>query len=276
MASRSGAARRWPAGGRDGCRARGRRGPGRRPACRRRGGCSCRRSPAHRGGPRCRAARWTRPSAGAGSRRSAAAGRARRRRRRRRRARRRRSRPARGPTRCAASIRRSRVASPRCSGVVTAEVTREIDSSTSMLGKWPDGREPAGEHDVAVEDGPGGVADRVLHVVALDQDGVQAGDAAVRRGAGPLEQARHQGEDAGRVAAGGGRLAGGQADLALGHGHAGEAVHHQHDVLAVVAEPLGDPGGHERGAQPLDRRGVGRGDDDDGAWPGPRDRGRSR
>ena len=64
-------------------------------------------------------------------------------------------------------------------------------------------------------------------------------------GAGPLEQLRQQGEDDGRVAAGGRRLAGGQADLALGHRHAGEAVHHQHHVLALVAEPLGDPGGHE-------------------------------
>ena len=48
-----------------------------------------------------------------------------------------------------------------------------------------------------------------------------------------------------RVAAGGRRLAGRQADLALGHGHAGQAVHHQQDVAAAVAEPLGDPGGDE-------------------------------
>ena len=34
---------------------------------------------------------------------------------------------------------------------------------------------------------------------------------------------------------------------------------------AGVAEPLGDPGGDEGGAQPLDRRGVGGGDDDDRA-----------
>ena len=49
-------------------------------------------------------------------------------------------------------------------------------------------------------------------------------------GAGPLEQPGQQREDARRVAAGRRRLAGGEADLALGHRDAGEAVHHQHDV----------------------------------------------
>ena len=87
----------------------------------------------------------------------------------------------------------------------------------------------------------------------------------VAPGAGALEQPRQQAEDARRVAAGGRRLAGGQADLALGHGDPGEAVHHQHDVAAAVAEPLGDAGGHEGRPQPLDRRGVGGGDDHDRA-----------
>ena len=53
----------------------------------------------------------------------------------------------------------------------------------------------------------------------------------VAAGAGALEQPGEQGEHRRRVAAGGGRLAGRQADLALGHGDAGEGVHHQHDVL---------------------------------------------
>ena len=118
---------------------------------------------------------------------------------------------------------------------------------------------------MAVEDRAGGVADRVLHVVALDEHGVEAGDAARRRGAGALEQLGQQGEDARRVAARGRRLAGRQPDLALRHGDAGQAVHHQHDVPAVVAEPLGDPGGDERRPQSHDRRLVGGRDDDDGA-----------
>ena len=127
------------------------------------------------------------------------------------------------------------------------------------------GREAAGQHDVAVEDRAGGVADRLVHVVALDEDGVEAGDAAGLAGAGALEQLGEQGEDRRRVAAGGGHLAGRQADLALGHGEARDAVHHEHDVAALVAEVLGDAGGGQRGAQAHERRLVGGGDDDDRA-----------
>ena len=134
-----------------------------------------------------------------------------------------------------------------------------------MLGKWPDGGELAGQDDVAVQDGAGGVADRVLHVVALDEDGVEPGDAARRRGAGALQQPGQHREDARREAAGGRRLAGRQADLALREGHAGQAVHHQDDVAPRVAEPLGDPGGDEGRPQPHDRRLVRGRDDDDGA-----------
>ena len=42
----------------------------------------------------------------------------------------------------------------------------------------PGGGEPAGQHDVAVEDRAGGVGDRLVVVVALDEHGVEAGDAA--------------------------------------------------------------------------------------------------
>ena len=56
----------------------------------------------------------------------------------------------------------------------------------------------------------------------------------------PLHQLRQQGEDRGRVAAGGGRLAGGQADFALRQGEAGQRVHQQQHVLALVAEVFGD------------------------------------
>ena len=84
-------------------------------------------------------------------------------------------------------------------------------------------------------------------------------------GAGALEQPGQHGEDARREAAGGRRLAGRQADLALGQGDPGQAVHHQDDVAAGVAEPLGDPGRDERRPQPHDRGLVGGGDDDDRA-----------
>ena len=124
----------------------------------------------------------------------------------------------------------------------------------------------AGQHDVAVEDRPGGVADGVVHVVALDEHGVEAGDRAALAAAGPLEQAGEQGEDRRRVAPGGRRLAGGEADLALGHGEAGEAVHHQqrrpcpgrgtHSAMRVAVN--GGPEADEGGL-------VGGGDDDDRA-----------
>src|SRR5438105_5048104 len=41
-------------------------------------------------------------------------------------------------SRCAAISRRSCCASLRCSGVVTAPDTLDIDSRTSIEGKWPD------------------------------------------------------------------------------------------------------------------------------------------
>ena len=126
-------------------------------------------------------------------------------------------------------------------------------------------REVAREHDVAVEDRAHRVGDRLVHVVAVDQHGVEAGDRAARRGAGALEQLRQQGEHARRVAARGGRLADRQADLALGHGEARDRVHHQHDVAALVAEVLGDRGGGEGGLDAHQRGLVGGGHDDHGA-----------
>ena len=50
--------------------------------------------------------------------------------------------------------------------------------------------EVAREDDVAVEDAADGVGDRLVHVVAVDQHGVERGDRAGRRGAGALEQLR--------------------------------------------------------------------------------------
>jgi hypothetical protein len=71
--------------------------------------------------------------------------------------------------------------------------------------------------------------------------------------AGALEQARQRGEHGGRIALGRGRLADGQADLAPGHRHARHGVDHEQHLLALVAEVLGDRGGHERAAGPHQR-----------------------
>jgi hypothetical protein len=129
-------------------------------------------------------------------------------------------------------------------------------------------RELAGQDDVAVEDRARRVGDRLVHVVAVDEHGVEAGDRAAVARARALEQLREHREDAGRVAARGRRLADGQADLALGHREARDRVHHQHHVRALVAEVLGDGGRGERGLDAHERRLVGRRDDDDGAVDG--------
>ena len=123
--------------------------------------------------------------------------------------------------------------------------------------------EPAGEHDVAVEDRAGGVGDRLVHVVAVDEHRVDAGDRTALGCSGPLEQPGQEGEHARWVGAGGRRLAGRQADLALGHAEPGQRVHHQQHVAVPVAEPLGDAGGGGGGTEAHQRRLIGGGDDDD-------------
>ena len=115
---------------------------------------------------------------------------------------------------------------------------------------------------MAVEDASHGVGDRLVHVVAVDEHGVQRGDRTGRRRARALQQLREHREDGRRVAARRGRLADRQADLALGHREARDRVHHQHHVAALVAEVLRDRGRRERGLQAHQRGLVGRGHDD--------------
>ena len=65
----------------------------------------------------------------------------------------------------------------------------------------------------------------------------------------------------GGIAARRGRLAGGQADLALGHGEARERIHHQQHVAALVAKVLGDRRGGQRRLDAHQRRLVAGGHD---------------
>src|ERR1035441_9314664 len=58
----------------------------------------------------------------------------------------------------------------------------------------------AREHHVAVEDRAHGIRDRLIHVIAVDQHGVQRGDRSARAGARALEQPWEQREHAGGVA----------------------------------------------------------------------------
>ena len=151
---------------------------------------------------------------------------------------------------------------------------RLIDFSTLIAGETAALGDGPLHDDVAVEDPAHGVGDRLVVVVAIDQHGEeQPGDRASDSAVGPcgaragaLQQLRQFGEDGGRVAARGRRLAGGQADLALGHGEAGDAVHQaQHLLEVLVAQELGQGHGHIGRLAPLQRRLVRGGDDDDGA-----------
>ena len=77
--------------------------------------------------------------------------------------------------------------------------------------------------------------------------------------------ARQLGEDRRRVALARRRLAGRQADLALRHGEARDAVHQAQHVLAVVAEVFGDGERQVGRLAAHQRRLVGGGDDHDAA-----------
>ena len=139
--------------------------------------------------------------------------------------------------------------------VVVAQLGREAARALEHVERRvvPGGGEPAAEHEVAVEDRPGAVRDRLVHVVALDEDGVDAGDAAPFARSGAFEELGQDGERRRWIAPCGRRLAGGETDVALCHRHAGQRVHQQQDVFALVREVLGDagrcggsPSAHER------------------------------
>ena len=94
---------------------------------------------------------------------------------------------------------------------------------------------------MAIEDSAHRVGDRLVVVVALDQDGEDAGDGAFTRpGAGALQEPRQLREHSRRITFGARRLAGRQPDLALRHREAGDRIHQQQNVLGLIAEVLGD------------------------------------
>ncbi len=117
---------------------------------------------------------------------------------------------------------------------------------------------------MTVEDGAGGIGDRILLVVAFGQHGIEGGDraAADRAVAGAFDQLRQAGEHAGRIAARHRRFADRQGDFALCHGVAGQRIHDQQDLLALLAEMLGDRGGVGRALQAHQGADIGRRGDD--------------
>ena len=125
--------------------------------------------------------------------------------------------------------------------------------------------EHAREHQVAVEDGAGAVGNRVLLVIPLGQNGVEGGDrtATIRAVTGAFDQLRQTGKNRRRIAARHRRLADSQRDFALCHGVAGQRVHDQQHVLALIAEIFGDGGGVGRPLQAHQRADIGGRSDDD-------------
>ena len=78
----------------------------------------------------------------------------------------------------------------------------------------------AREDDMSVEDGAERVADRLIKIVSLDQDGKKSGNGAVAKVARTFADLGEKGEDRRSVTLLAGRLSGGEADFALSHGEA--------------------------------------------------------
>jgi hypothetical protein len=121
------------------------------------------------------------------------------------------------------------------------------------------------ENHMAIQNTSNCVGDRFVHVVAIDQNGVEGCDRTLFGIARALKQAGQDRENRRRVAAAGGGFSHGQTDFALGHGVAGHGVHHEEDFFAFIAEMLGDGCGDVRGAAADEGRLVGGRDDDDRA-----------
>ena len=117
-----------------------------------------------------------------------------------------------------------------------------------------------------VEDPAHGVGHRFVMVITFDQYREQAGDRATA-GAGtrPFEQARQFGKQTGRVAARGGRLAGGKANFTQCETEPRDAVHQQQNGFSLVAEVFGDGHGGVCGFTAQQWWLIGRGDHDDRA-----------
>jgi hypothetical protein len=110
------------------------------------------------------------------------------------------------------------------------------------------------KNDVAVQDAAHRVGDRVLHVVAFGEHGVQTGDTAAVGHASPLQQPRQHREHRRWIPTRDRRLAYGESNFALGHGEASDRVHHQRDVLAAGTKVFGNRGGNPGALQSLQRR----------------------
>ncbi len=116
-------------------------------------------------------------------------------------------------------------------------------------------RQRARQHDMAVQNRARRIGDRILLIVALGQHCVERRNRSTTRRsiAGALDQRRQLREYRGRIALGGRWLADGERDFALRHRIAGQRVHQEQHVLALIAEVLGERSGVRRGLHPQER-----------------------
>ena len=99
--------------------------------------------------------------------------------------------------------------------------------------------ELARKQDVSVEDSLGGIGDRLGHVVALDEHGVETRDRATAlQRARALEKSRQHGEDARCEALGRRSFASRKTNLPLRLRKSGDRVKHEKDIESLIAEEL--------------------------------------
>ena len=116
---------------------------------------------------------------------------------------------------------------------------------------------------MAVEQAAHGVGDWFVEVVAIDEDRVQASDAAGIRVAGSFDEFWQHTKNAGRESTRGGGFPGGESDFALSVGEASQRIDQQQDIASLIAEELGDGCAEVSGSQAECRGFVTCGDDDD-------------
>ncbi len=125
--------------------------------------------------------------------------------------------------------------------------------------------ESARQNPVTIKQATHRVGDRFVEVVAIDEDRVQAGDAAGLRVAGPFHELRQHAENAGGKSASGGRFSGGEADLALSVRESSQRIDEQQHIAALIAEELGDRRSEVSGSQAECRSFIACCDDDNTA-----------
>ncbi|PAV74251.1 hypothetical protein WR25_05434 [Diploscapter pachys] len=138
------------------------------------------------------------------------------------------------------------------------DVDRRIDAA---LGEMPV------EHDMPVEDRPRRIDDRIVAVVAIGQHGIDGGDrpAAAHVGAGALDQIGQHRDGGRRITARAGGFAQRQPDLAARMRDAGQRIHDEQHLLALIAKGFGDGGGAQCATDAQHGAVVGGHRDDDGA-----------